>query len=77
MICRMLRGASPGEPTARRAVRAIFSFHLKVGARVALLALVPVLGTTVGALFFLGPDDVKALTEVLFGRRAGFPASCF
>jgi hypothetical protein len=76
MIHRMIRGTTRAmERQERRALRAICAFHLRVGARVALLALVPVLGGTVGALIFLGPDDVKGLTEVLFGRQAGFLAA--
>jgi hypothetical protein len=69
MIRGMKQRIVPGAP---QALRAIFAFHLRVGARVALLGLVPVLGSTAGALIFLGPDDVKGLTDVLFGRDAGF-----
>jgi hypothetical protein len=58
-------------PASMPALRAVFSFHLRVGARLALSLLVPATAATVGVLAFLRVDFLKDLALLLFGARAG------
>jgi|HubBroStandDraft_3_1064219.scaffolds.fasta_scaffold13160_4 hypothetical protein len=49
-----------------RATARVFEFHLRVGARVALRALVAATAAAAGSLILLGPDFVQGLAMALF-----------
>src|SRR5882724_8278738 len=46
---------------------AVLGFHLRVGARIAMLALLPGLVAALAGVMILGPDYLDSLADVLFG----------
>ncbi|HWM89654.1 MAG TPA: hypothetical protein VN493_02690 [Thermoanaerobaculia bacterium] len=58
-------------PPAPPLILPLLRFHLRVGARLALRVMVPVLAATVGAMMLLGVDFINSFGALLFGSREG------
>jgi len=56
-------------PAPRRALGRVFRFHLRLGARVALAAMVAATAAAAGVLMFLRVDFLLNLAQQLFGAR--------
>jgi hypothetical protein len=70
----IVEGAA-GAAEARGVAGTVLRFHLRVGARLAMVAMVPAIAAAVGVAAFLRPDFLRDAARVLFGRRSQLDAA--